>query len=106
DALLGVARELSGPLFVLDSQGEAMNSDDFAQLLLDTLRETTRASFVIGGAEGLPEPLRPGNESELGRVARHLSLSQMTFPHRLARVLLLEQIFRARELVADSGYHR
>eukprot|EP00439_Symbiodinium_sp_Y106_P066048 s977_g10.t1 len=105
DALMRGVQGLTGSLFVLDPLGEAMESDTFATLILGVLQETARVSFAIGGADGLPEPLRPGC-GELARTVRHLSLSQMTFPHRLARVLLLEQIFRARELTIGSGYSR
>ncbi|CAE7818033.1 rlmH [Symbiodinium sp. CCMP2592] len=105
DALMRGVQGLTGSLFVLDPLGEAMESETFAHLVLGVLQETARVSFAIGGADGLPEPLRPGC-GELARTVRHLSLSQMTFPHRLARVLLLEQIFRARELTIGSGYSR
>ncbi|CAE7022969.1 rlmH [Symbiodinium natans] len=104
DALVRGVQDLTGSLLVLDPLGEALNSDAFSELLLGALQETARVSFAIGGADGLPEALRPG--PTLGRPARHLSLSPLTFPHRLARVLLLEQIFRARELAAGSHYHR
>ncbi|CAE7525397.1 rlmH [Symbiodinium necroappetens] len=109
DALMRGLQGLTGSLFVLDPLGEAMESDTFAKLILGALQETARVSFAIGGADGLPQPLRPGcacNSGEFASTVRHLSLSQMTFPHRLARVLLLEQIFRARELTIGSGYSR
>ena len=55
-----------------------------------------QVSFVIGGPEGLPEL-----PSDLQRI----SLSPLSLPHRLARVVLLEQVFRAREIWAGGKYH-
>eukprot|EP00927_Polykrikos_kofoidii_P062431 TRINITY_DN57244_c0_g1_i1.p1 TRINITY_DN57244_c0_g1~~TRINITY_DN57244_c0_g1_i1.p1 ORF type:complete len:237 (-),score=22.26 TRINITY_DN57244_c0_g1_i1:19-729(-) len=59
-----------------------------------------RVSFVIGGAAGLPQQLS-APEAPWHEV---ISMGRMTFPHRVARVLLLEQIFRAREAVAATNY--
>jgi 23S rRNA (pseudouridine1915-N3)-methyltransferase len=56
-------------------------------------------AFVIGGAEGLPRELKEGNKPLL-------SLSKMTWPHQMARMLLAEQIYRASEIRKGSGYHK
>ncbi|CAJ1378505.1 unnamed protein product [Effrenium voratum] len=85
---------------VLHEDGEQMGSADFAAMLWELHGKFDRVSFVIGGADGLPPELMPAD----GSTFRHISLSRMTFPHRLARVLLLEQVFRAREIWAASHY--
>jgi 23S rRNA (pseudouridine1915-N3)-methyltransferase len=54
--------------------------------------------FVVGGAYGLDNAVRE-------RAARLISLSPMTLPHELARVLLLEQIYRAERILRNSPYH-
>ena len=60
--------------------------------------------FVIGGAEGLPSELK---ETRSGRPRPTLiSLSAMTFTHQFARMLLIEQIYRASEIRKGSGYHK
>ncbi|CAL1162620.1 unnamed protein product [Cladocopium goreaui] len=74
--------------------GVQMSSMVFAEMLQSTA--SGHVAFAIGGAEGLRLPA-----SWL-----RISLSQMTWPHRLARLLLLEQIFRSREIWAQSGYHK
>ena len=55
--------------------------------------------FVIGGADGLTDSLK-------AEARWQLSLSPMTFPHELARLLLIEQLFRAQAILQGSPYHR
>lgn len=83
----------------LDENGTLFSSREFAEFLRDLdLREGKRAVFVIGGAWGL--------SSELKKTAHAtLSLSPMTFPHELARVLFLEQLFRAECILRNFPYH-
>lgn len=101
EALRIAAIELMSPVLVLDERGEQLSTEEFGALLFGRLfAAEPRVSFVIGGAEGLPEELRTG------QGFRRVSLSRLTLPHRVAHVLLLEQMFRARELRAGSGYHR
>jgi 23S rRNA (pseudouridine1915-N3)-methyltransferase len=55
--------------------------------------------FLIGGADGLPP-------EALGAARERLSLGRMTLPHRLARLVLLEQLYRASSIVHGEPYHR
>ena len=94
-----VAR-IAPPLVLLDEGGTLMTSEEFSSHLFGRLfPSSSRVSFVIGGASGLPNELR-----EEGHDC--ISLGRLTFPHRVARVLLLEQLFRAREMLAESDYHQ
>jgi 23S rRNA (pseudouridine1915-N3)-methyltransferase len=78
---------------VLDEKGRDLTTTQFAALL------KSEATFLIGGADGLPEDVK--------REARLLlRLSSLTLPHALAQVVLLEQIYRAATLLTGHPYHR
>ena len=86
-------------VIALDSKGKAMTSEKFSSYLLKSLVEGGgKVTFVIGGAEGLPEAI----------VEKHpkISLSPLTFTHQMARLILLEQIYRAIEIDKGSPYHK
>jgi 23S rRNA (pseudouridine1915-N3)-methyltransferase len=87
-------------IILLDARGKGMTSEDFAELLAGLRDVGTRdLAFVIGGPDGLA-PL-PGKKS-----GRSLAFGPQTWPHLLARVLLLEQIYRATTILAGHPYHR
>jgi 23S rRNA (pseudouridine1915-N3)-methyltransferase len=82
---------------MLMEQGETLTSISFSERLRNL--GSQRLAFVIGGADGLT--------AELKALAHwKLSLSPMTFPHELARLLLIEQLFRAQAIQQGSPYHR
>ncbi len=58
-----------------------------------------RIVFVIGGSLGL-------GQNVLSRADEELSMGRMTFPHQLARVMLLEQLYRAEKIIAGERYHK
>ena len=84
-------------LVVLTEEGETFSSPAFAERLDGSGSE--RLAFVIGGADGLDPALK-------ARASWRLSLSPMTFPHELARLLLLEQLYRALSIQQGGPYHR
>lgn len=81
-------------------EGEHVSSQRFAADL-DSYLEQGGASvtFVIGGSLGLSKQV-------LARANGKVSLSQMTFPHQLARIILLEQIYRAFKILHNEPYHK
>ncbi|HYI19656.1 MAG TPA: 23S rRNA (pseudouridine(1915)-N(3))-methyltransferase RlmH [Solirubrobacteraceae bacterium] len=92
-----VARRLPGRAHVvlLDVGGRTRDSPGFARWLEDRRQAGRDVCFVIGGASGL----------DLPQAHERLSFGPMTFPHQLARVLLLEQLFRAHKILAGEPYH-
>ena len=83
----------SARLIALDERGKDLTTAQFAALL------KLEATFVIGGADGLPEDVKQGAQLLL-------RLSSLTLPHALAQVVLLEQIYRAATLLIGHPYHR
>lgn len=83
----------------LDVSGQPFSSEAFATVLEQWLEDPVRKPcFVLGGAFGLSPEIRM-------RCDRLISLSSMTLPHELARVVLFEQIFRALSILRGTGYH-
>jgi 23S rRNA (pseudouridine1915-N3)-methyltransferase len=89
-----------GALIVaLDGRGEAFSSAAFAQRIASWREAGNDVAFIIGGADGLAE-------SVLQKAKLVLSLGLMTWPHLLARSMLLEQIYRAQQILSGHPYHR
>lgn len=89
-----------GRLIVLDERGEAHRSKALARRLDEyELSGNSTITLVIGGAEGLEQSLRD-------RADESWSLSSLTLPHELARLLLLEQLYRAETIRSGHPYHR
>lgn len=84
---------------LLDPSGKLLGSKQFAAMFERAEMEGRDLVFVVGGAEGLPAQWR-------GRAGFLLSLSPMTLPHELARVLLAEQIYRAFASLRGHPYPR
>ena len=80
---------------LLDAAGSTYSSEAFARWLEERRQGRRDVCFVIGGAFG----------TALSRSDHKLSLGPMTLPHQLARVVLLEQLFRAHKILAGEPYH-
>jgi 23S rRNA (pseudouridine1915-N3)-methyltransferase len=80
---------------LLAEQGESFDSTGFARFVEDRRASGRDLAFVIGGAFGL----------ELPAADHRLSLGPMTLPHQLARVVLLEALFRAHRIILGEPYH-
>jgi 23S rRNA (pseudouridine1915-N3)-methyltransferase len=86
-------------LIALDEHGKQFTSEGLAQLLQQRASESTKnVVFLIGGAYGL-------DASVLQRAKAKWSLSQLTFPHQLVRLILAEQIYRACTILRNEKYH-
>jgi 23S rRNA (pseudouridine1915-N3)-methyltransferase len=98
-ALLLAALPPDAIAVALDARGTALTSETFAQRLAGWDVNAQDVAFLIGGADGLAETVR--------RKAKFvLSLGAMTWPHFLVRGMLLEQIYRAQQILAGHPYHR
>jgi 23S rRNA (pseudouridine1915-N3)-methyltransferase len=86
-------------LIVLDERGEQLTTRALSELLQTWARDTASATFVIGSADGLDATLKAAAASRIG-------LSKLTLPHGMARVLLIEQLYRSVSLLAGHPYHR
>jgi 23S rRNA (pseudouridine1915-N3)-methyltransferase len=87
-------------LVALDERGALWTSRQFADRLAGWRDGGAGAlAFAVGGADGLGQPV-------LDRADAVLSLGPMTWPHLLARSLLLEQLYRAQQILAGHPYHR
>lgn len=86
-------------LLALDEKGRSFSTQGLAVMLADWMRDGSHPVFAIGGADGLGENVR-------GRAAKLLSLSALTLPHALVRVVLAEQLYRAWTILAHHPYHR
>lgn len=80
-------------------EGEQLTSEAFSTHVKRWHEQTRSVVFVIGGSLGL-------SEAVIKRADLKLSFSPMTFPHQLARVMLLEQIYRAYKINAGERYHK
>jgi 23S rRNA (pseudouridine1915-N3)-methyltransferase len=99
-ALLSSATPDSSFRVVLDERGRALSSDDFAHLLKRRLDQGTASlAFLMGGPDGHA----PETRQTAGFL---LSFGPMTWPHRMARLMLAEQIYRAVTILVKHPYHR
>jgi 23S rRNA (pseudouridine1915-N3)-methyltransferase len=92
-----VGRRLPERAFIclLDRDGQAMDSIAFSAFIEARRQEGRDLCFVIGGPFGL----------ELSEADHRLSLGPITLPHQLARVVVLEQLYRAHKIIAGEPYH-
>jgi len=99
DRQLLSALEKEKGCIALDPQGKQMVSEEFAEWAARQWEQGgSRLTFVIGGAEGLPEKVK--------RECLMISLSPMTFTHQLARLLLVEQLYRSLAILSNLPYHK
>ncbi len=90
----------SSALIVMDEKGKSLPSLSFAKKLEEFQQyKPGKIQFVIGGADGLNNDIR-------SRADLLMSFGSQTWPHMLARVMLIEQIYRAQQILVNHPYHR
>jgi 23S rRNA (pseudouridine1915-N3)-methyltransferase len=92
-------KKLSGTIILLDERGKGMSTRDFTDMLEDGRNQSEDFIFIIGGSYGV--------DLELFADVPHktLRISDFVMPHSLALLVLIEQIYRAHEIMKGSGYH-
>lgn len=87
-------------VFAMCIEGKQMPSEKLAERLAEcSVQGFSNVTFIIGGSHGLSNEVK-------ARADFKLSMSEMTFPHQLARVMLLEQIYRAFQISTGGKYHK
>lgn len=90
----------SGYVFALCIEGKLLSSEELAQSIAQTASSgSSNITLIIGGSYGLSPGVKQAADCQL-------SLSRMTFPHQLTRVLLLEQLYRAFSINHNGKYHK
>ena len=84
---------------VLDERGTQVTTRELADWLRGWMHEGVSPAFIIGGADGLDASVK-------ARAGKLLGLSKLTLPHALARVMLVEQLYRASCILKNHPYHR
>ncbi len=86
-------------VILLDRLGKQYSSEDFAQVIKKATDSSQDIDFIIGGSHGVDDSLND-------IVNYKLCISMMTFPHQIAKLLLLEQIYRAQTIIQNHPYHK
>lgn len=86
-------------LILCDMTGEKMSSRDLSNLFEKLMHQNLKICFVIGGSFGIYESIKKISN-------KVLSASNFTFPHRLFRIILVEQIYRAISIINNAPYHK
>ena len=98
--LLGNAIPKGAILITLDRRGKNLSSPDLAKKFQSWMNDgSNEICFIIGGAEGLHQEI-------LSKAHLKLALGSLTWPHMLARCMLIEQIYRAQCILSNHPYHR
>jgi 23S rRNA (pseudouridine1915-N3)-methyltransferase len=98
-ALISTAIPSGARVIALDIEGESFSSEILAQKLQQLQQITSQACFIIGGPEGLAKII-------LQKSHERWSLSKLTLPHPLVRVVLLEALYRAWSILHNHPYHK
>lgn len=86
-------------IILLDRLGKQYSSEDFAQVIKKAADNSQDIDFIIGGSHGV--------EDSINDIVNYkLCISMMTFPHQIAKLLLLEQIYRAQTIIQHHPYHK
>jgi len=98
DILEDIIKKSKTKVYLLSEWGKEYETKDFKKLLFNHIHASEPITFILGSAHGFDKSFLKKHKS--------ISLSQMTFPHLLARVMLIEQLYRAITLEKNIDYHK
>ena len=94
-----IIKHLSGKCILLDIGGKESSSQEFARNLQDYSLNNSSITFVIGSSYGVSQQVKE-------KIKDRLSFGKATYPHNLARIILLEQVYRCFMINSGSKYHK
>ena len=94
-----IISKLVGKCFLLDIGGKELSSEEFAQKMQDVSLNDSTITFVIGSSYGVSKEVK-------NKIKDRLSFGRATYPHNLARIILLEQVYRCFMINSGSKYHK
>lgn len=94
-----ILNQIKGKPYLLAIKGKEYSSEDFAEELENLKLNNSQISFVIGGSNGVSNDV-------VKKIPNKISFGKVTYPHNLARIILLEQIYRAFMINSGSKYHK
>ena len=95
----GILSQLEGKVYLLDLEGREVTSEVFASLIREDEISSSTICFVIGGSYGVDSAVKQ-------KIKDKISFGKMTYPHNLARVVLIEQIYRDFMINSGAKYHK
>lgn len=94
-----IISKLSGYSILLDISGNEISSENLAEKIEKLTLNNSKITFIIGGSDGVSDELKH-------LVNERISFGKITLPHQLARVILLEQIYRSATIINKIKYHK
>ncbi len=94
-----ILSQIKGKTYLLAIKGKELSSEDFAKEIENSKLESSQLTFVIGSSNGVSQEVQKN-------LPNKISFGKVTYPHNLARVILLEQIYRAFMINTGSKYHK
>ena len=94
-----IIKKIKGYCFLCDIKSKQYSSEKFAEKISGCMQENSTITFIVGGSYGVSEKVKAAANEKI-------SFSEMTFPHNLFRIMLLEQIYRAFTILNGKSYHK
>ena len=94
-----IISKMEGKTILFDVKGQAISSENLAELIEKTAFSSSVISFVIGSSFGVGEQVK-------NKVDKKISFGPVTLPHNLARIVAIEQIYRSFNIINNTSYHK